>query len=126
MQIPIELESLLTKRLELISEISNLHSRYGPGGTYVTRRDILFSELTKKYRADLLESDQKPTQGYVEELARTDPLYCSFIDEIEACRARLFVLYGQLKDLTMRINWITRTGGSEFEDYESELPEDMR
>jgi len=109
-----DLSELLDKRLALAKEMAGLHARYGPGGTYVTRRDILLAELSRKHRRALESNNEKVTQGYIDELAKSDPDYAAFLDEIESCRAMLFEMYAQLKDITIRVSWLKGTP-SEFD-----------
>ena len=127
MTIPEELETLLNKRLRLVDEIAELHAKYGPSGTYIARRDILAAQLSRKHRSILGAADERITQSHLDEQVKIDPEYMAFITDVEACREKLFQLYGLLKDTTMRIQWITRTGGAaELEGYESEQSEDVK
>jgi len=126
MEIPAALQSLLEKRLKLVDQIAALHAKYGPSGTYITRRDILEAQLGRKHRSILDATEQKVTQGHIQELVKTDPEYLTFITDVEVSREKLFQLYGELKDVTMRIHWITRANQSLVDGVGAELSEEVR
>lgn len=92
---------------------------YGPSGTYFSRRDILESQLRKKYRKVLSPTGERITAGHIEEEVKTDPEYITFVTEAENSRERLFTLYSQLKDITYRIQWLMNLRSDEPNDSES-------
>lgn len=111
-----ELEPLLRDRLRISEDIAKLHPVYGPSGTYVSRRDILESQLRKKHRIILSSTGEKFTATQVDDEVKTDPEYITFVTEAEKSRERLFLLYSQLKDITYRIQWLMNIHGDESDD----------
>jgi hypothetical protein len=59
------------------------------------------SEL--QVRADLAASGEKSTEGKVDALARTHPMYLDFLDAMEAGRAEWLVIETKLQDITDQI-----------------------
>jgi hypothetical protein len=114
--VPEEIDALLTLRTELIAKTGPLHARFGPSGTWVTHREILQAQLAKRYRDVLTAADERFTQAMIDESVKRDPEFAAFIDEAEKSREKLFVLNGQLTDVTWRLRWISRSSnvGADF------------
>ena len=99
---PNDLESLLTARALLVREAAPLHARYGIGGTFIELREVLRAELAVDYRTRLADYEGRVTQAMVDEAVRADPRYVALLTEAEAGRARLYVLYDDIRAATAR------------------------
>jgi hypothetical protein len=100
---PDDLEALLAARAALVREAAPLHARYGPGGTFTEVREGLRAELAAEYRARLADFEGRVTQAMVDEAVRADPRYAALLAEAESARARLYVLYDDVRAATARI-----------------------
>jgi hypothetical protein len=98
-----DLEALLAARAALVREAAALHARYGPGGTFTEVRENLRATLAIEYRARLADYEGRVTQAMVDEAARTDARYAALIDEAEAGRERLYVLYDDVRAASARV-----------------------
>jgi hypothetical protein len=102
-QPPDDLEALLGARAALVREAAPLHARYGPGGTFTEVREALRGELAAEYRARLADFEGRVTQAMVDEAVRADARYGALLAEAEQARARLYVLYDDVRAATARI-----------------------
>jgi hypothetical protein len=100
---PEDLERLLAARAALVREAAPLHARYGPGGTFTEVRESLRAELAAEYRARLADFEGRVTQTMVDEAVRADPRYASLLAEAETARARLYVLYDDVRAASARV-----------------------
>ena len=98
-----DLEPLLAARAALVREAAPLHARYGPGGTFTEVREALRAELAVEYRARLADFEGRVTQAMVDEAVRTDARYAALMAEAESARARLYVLYDDVRAATARV-----------------------
>jgi hypothetical protein len=110
-----KLEKLLVTRHALIRAARDLHGRYGRGGTASEHRDVLRAQLAVEYRARLADHEGRVTQTMVDEAVRTDPKYGVLLDEIEAARGRLYMLYDEVRAVTARIAEHLRLSSEEGE-----------
>ena len=100
---PDRLEALLAARAALVREAAPLHARYGPGGTFAEVREALRAELAVEYRARLADYEGRVTQTMIDEAVRTDARFARLVSEAEEGRARLHVLYDDVRAATARI-----------------------
>ena len=100
---PDQLEALLGARAALVREAAPLHARYGPGGTFAEVREALRAELAVEYRARLADYEGRVTQAMIDEAVRTDARFAALLAASEAARARLYVLYDDVRAASARV-----------------------
>ena len=119
-----DLETLLEARAAAVREAAPLHARYGPGGTFTEARENLRAELAVEYRARLADYEGRVTQVMIDEAVRTDTRFVALIEEAEAARERLYVLYDEVRAAGARIAAVlagARTGAPvEIAELETE------
>ena len=98
-----DLETLLEARSAAVRDAAPLHARYGPGGTFTEIRENLRAELAVEYRARLADYEGRVTQVMIDEAVRTDARFVALIEEAEAARERLYVLYDEIRGTGARI-----------------------
>lgn len=121
-----QLEALLAARSALVREAAPMHARYGPGGTFAEVRETLRAELAVEYRARLADYEGRVTQAMVDEAVRTDPRYTALISDAEAVRARLYIVYDDVRAATARVAAALAAARASvpFELHDLERPEE--
>jgi hypothetical protein len=118
---PDDLDSLLAARAAVVREAAPLHARYGPGGTFIEVRETLRAELAVEYRARLADYEGRVTQAMIDEAVRTDARYTALVAEAESARARLYVLYDDVRAASARVARVLAAGRATLPDELSDL-----
>lgn len=98
-----KLEDCLKEFEELTGQIAPVHAVYGPGGTWILRRDRLKAQLFAEWFDTLTTADSEPKRTDVDQRVLTDPRWEEAIEKAEQCRRELFLLYGRRQALSWMI-----------------------
>jgi hypothetical protein len=97
------LDELLAARHELTQQSASLYAMYGPFGTAEHRRKVVLATAELQVRNDLAATGEKVTEGKVDALSRTHPMYLDFLDAMESARAEWLVIETRLQGITDQI-----------------------
>ena len=97
------LENCLKQFEELTEQIAPLHAVYGPGGTWVLRRDSLKAQLFGEWFDTLTTAECEPKKIEVEQHVVRDPRWKDAIEQAEQSRRELYLLYGQRQAISWMI-----------------------
>lgn len=93
------LESVQAKRAALATTNAGLWARYGDGGTFSKKRDILYAVIAVEKRAALAAQHAKVTEPMVDAAVLTDLRYINCINDAEDERTRFYVNNDAIKSL---------------------------
>lgn len=110
------LDHLLAEREQLVADAASLYAVYGPFGTAEHRRKVALALAELEVRAAIAVTGEKATEGKVDAMARTHPIYLGFLDGMAAGRAEWLVTETRIQSITDRIsrgNALTRYAATE-------------
>ena len=118
------LEDCLKQFEELTEQIAPLHAVYGPGGTWILRRDSLKAQLFGEWFDTLTTAEGDPKKVDVEQHVLRDPRWTNAIEQAEQSRSKLYLQYGQRQAVSWMIQQRFYRGKETDELAITDLPED--
>lgn len=115
-----KLEDCLNQFRELTKQIAPLHAVYGPGGTWILRRDQLKAQLFTEWFDTLTTAEGEPKRAGVDQRVLTDPRWEGAIEKAEQGRKDLYLLYGRRQALSWMIQ---QRGYTDAQTEGIEIPE---
>lgn len=97
------LDGLHAERRQLLNILAPLKALHGPGDLWDSRRKQMLEALKVRKRLELLETNQKVTEGLVDSLAYADEQYLRFLDQGERDRIEYITMQNQLNEIEEKI-----------------------